>query len=536
MKKILSIVALSACFLSSTSQAQAQTYNSPVNWNIANSTIDGTNKVSSVITNCSTLPTDVYIGGDNSISQLVDTSNISSILAGGRTAPYLPVFAVGYLVSGTDAFTTGSVANGTKLIQNFSGASSPGIGEEFYDAYATPSIPAGSHNDGGALASVDGPTLSASIGFKPSIMMMNVNYSTTGQHMSDADVTLFNTAVSDIKTTYPSVKYVFPYIDALSNTHTDWTTPDSWWANTVTLIKNAGGVGIDIPVGIPAYSSDPNMLNSIINEIKWANANGIATVVLLTPYAQNPPSGVLGQFAYDSNFLVNTKWVIGKLQSNNALPSAWVVSNYDSYFAGETTHSNYIGNDNDLITASVASVSRWVSENAPTSSYVHLPSSTVTNNSSVCAKTVLNGLNGTNTSLGSDHLGLGSLAYQSADSARVGALEVDNGLTVTYGDLYLKSTSNLDITSGKSIAFGFGKTPAYLGDDGSGNIESKASFKFDQNINVTGKACLDSSCTRYVYESNSKVYIGNTTNGNVASIDDSGNLILKGTLTQSSTP
>ncbi|MBM3099133.1 hypothetical protein JRX38_14170 [Gluconobacter cerinus] len=56
------------------------------------------------------------------------------------------------------------------------------------------------------------------------------------------------------------------------------------------------------------------------------------------------------------------------------------------------------------------------------------------------------------------------------------------------------------------------------------------------NIIAKAKVCLDATCARYVYESGSKVYFGNTTNGNVASIDDSGNMILKGSLTQSGTP
>lgn len=63
-----------------------------------------------------------------------------------------------------------------------------------------------------------------------------------------------------------------------------------------------------------------------------------------------------------------------------------------------------------------------------------------------------------------------------------------------------------------------------------------------KTVSITGnlvsptKTCLDTTCTRYIYEHNSKVYIGNTTNGDVFSIDDSGNVIAKGTVTASSTP
>lgn len=70
------------------------------------------------------------------------------------------------------------------------------------------------------------------------------------------------------------------------------------------------------------------------------------------------------------------------------------------------------------------------------------------------------------------------------------------------------------------------------------NNGSDGGMTFNGNISTTEKVCLDSSCNRYVYEdtTNSKVKIGNATNGDVASIDDSGNMILKGTLTQSTTP
>lgn len=68
-----------------------------------------------------------------------------------------------------------------------------------------------------------------------------------------------------------------------------------------------------------------------------------------------------------------------------------------------------------------------------------------------------------------------------------------------------------------------------------GNV-SGSTISASSNLQTSGKVCLDSSCTRYVYESSGKVYIGNSSAGNLASIDDSGNMTLKGTLTQSGTP
>ncbi|GBQ07869.1 glycosyl hydrolase family 28-related protein [Saccharibacter floricola] len=50
------------------------------------------------------------------------------------------------------------------------------------------------------------------------------------------------------------------------------------------------------------------------------------------------------------------------------------------------------------------------------------------------------------------------------------------------------------------------------------------------------KLCLDPSCNRYVYEAQNKIYIGTAKGGNVASIDDNGNMTLKGQLIGNGTP
>lgn len=59
---------------------------------------------------------------------------------------------------------------------------------------------------------------------------------------------------------------------------------------------------------------------------------------------------------------------------------------------------------------------------------------------------------------------------------------------------------------------------------------------FEKSIATGGHICLDSECRRYVYEDDGKIHFGNATNGNVASLDDNGNMTLKGTLIQNGTP
>lgn len=65
---------------------------------------------------------------------------------------------------------------------------------------------------------------------------------------------------------------------------------------------------------------------------------------------------------------------------------------------------------------------------------------------------------------------------------------------------------------------------------------SSGLVSFESGIATGGNVCLDMACTRYVYEANGKIYLGNVTNGNVASFDDSGNMIIRGRLIQNGTP
>ncbi|CAI9119527.1 hypothetical protein LMG32879_000344 [Brytella acorum] len=78
----------------------------------------------------------------------------------------------------------------------------------------------------------------------------------------------------------------------------------------------------------------------------------------------------------------------------------------------------------------------------------------------------------------------------------------------------------------------------YFALDKLGNVTTNG-FVYVKNANFyvsNGRYCLDTACARYIYEAGSRVKIGNTTNGDVFSIDDSGNVIAKGTITPSATP
>lgn len=56
------------------------------------------------------------------------------------------------------------------------------------------------------------------------------------------------------------------------------------------------------------------------------------------------------------------------------------------------------------------------------------------------------------------------------------------------------------------------------------------------NITVQGKVCLDAICQHYIYAHGHTIHIGNAAQGDVASLDEQGNMTLKGRLVQNGTP
>lgn len=445
------------------------------------------------VLSCRTRDKDIFLGGNNSVSQLVDGSRYANVVGTGRVSLYLSAFAVNNLMAYGDALGGPiGIAGSQKITANFS-PYAPGISEEWYDKYGTPSLPASAHNDGGVGDTVNGPLWYAQIGFRPTIMLMNIN--TNG---SDADnLAQFQTASSDIKRGYTSVKYVWPYINDYAGQHSNWTS-DAYWAGRKKIIQYAGGVGIDVPAGI-GYQ-DPHWMPSIINEIRWANANNLHTVVLLTPFNTDPATSQAGgQFSFDADFEAHTKWFVGKLRAANALPSAWIVSNYSNWGKnsdGSLRTANMVGADTDTAGQSVAAVARWVAENAPTSPYVALPAGSEGGRSVPCAVHVEGGVTGPNQTIGAQTLGLGSLAYQDIANLKIDNLTVDqsasigSNLTVNY-DLHVGNGAffgnSVSLKSGNAIVLGYDTgNPAYLGGDGAGNATLTGSMTVSGNASANG--------------------------------------------------
>ena len=81
-------------------------------------------------------------------------------------------------------------------------------------------------------------------------------------------------------------------------------------------------------------------------EIQWAHQNGLRVTVIISPSND------------DSEFLNDTEDFVSALQANNAIPTEWVVENYDP--------SDTDGVGSDTNPNSIAGVALWVAQNAST--------------------------------------------------------------------------------------------------------------------------------------------------------------------------
>ncbi len=118
-----------------------------------------------------------------------------------------------------------------------------------------------------------------------------------------------------------------------------------------------GGLALDLP---PAYlydltGSSPALgakyLAFVEQEINWANANGIRSTVIISPYS----SGV--------GFLDYTQDLVQRLQADGAVPQQYIVENYAAT-ASPMEQYNYVGSDQN--TNNLAGVALWLAQNAET--------------------------------------------------------------------------------------------------------------------------------------------------------------------------
>lgn len=107
--------------------------------------------------------------------------------------------------------------------------------------------------------------------------------------------------------------------------------------------KIGGGLTTDSPptffLGQPeAYR------NFVVDEIKWANGEGLRSTFIVSPNKAGP------------NFMDDTQRAVDYLDKRRALPTAWVVENYDAVVSA--SYVNSVGDENNKNT--VLGVANWL--------------------------------------------------------------------------------------------------------------------------------------------------------------------------------
>ncbi|MBS1079042.1 hypothetical protein JK217_15250 [Gluconobacter kondonii] len=433
-------------------------------------------KLRSAIKDCFPASPNVFYGATNSSSDMANASNTVHLRASGNVLPYFNEASIGAVVygGGADVNDIAGVLgmSGMQNIIKTTGVN--GIIELNMGKYMTPSVPSSYWQNlldvsGNVINDVD---MIQKTGFKPTVATLNfVRDWDTGvdksdkQYYTDNDLNNFQIVSSNIKENIPSVTGgIWPYVVPDAN---HLLSTDAYWENVrKALTIYAGGVGIDIPAGNYVLNG-PSSMAPIIDEIKWANANGVKSLVLLSPYSTTTPAGygylVVPQWRYDEHFLYHVKTFVSWLQAAGALPSGWSIVNYGpvQYWNPVTPKNlfgipctgceritpNLMGSDDDITKQTVASVARWVAENAPTSTYTSMPNMNQT--SAVCTATVLSDYKSSKPVISAGQLGLGSLAYQDYDKTILSyptlfGAEVSGGLNYVgkSGNTYGSNTSN----------------------------------------------------------------------------------------------
>ncbi|HTA40661.1 MAG TPA: hypothetical protein VK760_16380, partial [Candidatus Acidoferrales bacterium] len=114
-----------------------------------------------------------------------------------------------------------------------------------------------------------------------------------------------------------------------------------------------GGVALDTP---PKFflmgGSGPGYQKFVEQTIRWGNAHGLRTTVLVSPY------GGRGSFTED------TEKFVGVLSGHGAVPSEWAVDDYEN-----TNPNDASAMGPDTVVNTTANVALWLASNAPV--YAH---------------------------------------------------------------------------------------------------------------------------------------------------------------------
>ncbi len=96
-----------------------------------------------------------------------------------------------------------------------------------------------------------------------------------------------------------------------------------WYATLRQAALYSGGLSFDVPPDY-AFLRNPTYLVNLVQQIQWATDNGLRSSLIISQGAVNDPAN-----NQDANLLANTQKLVAYLEANNALPSQFIVENYD---------------------------------------------------------------------------------------------------------------------------------------------------------------------------------------------------------------
>jgi hypothetical protein len=112
---------------------------------------------------------------------------------------------------------------------------------------------------------------------------------------------------------------------------------------------DGGGIAFDAPPKFfLAGGSGPGYQRFIEQAIRWANAHGLRTTVLISPYSGR------------SKFTADSRKFVDVLTLHSAVPSEWAVDDYENT---DPDDANAMGPDSVVNTTT--NVGLWLAENAP---------------------------------------------------------------------------------------------------------------------------------------------------------------------------
>ncbi|WP_419727948.1 baseplate J/gp47 family protein [Lichenicola sp.] len=271
----------------------------------------------------------------------------------------------------------------------------------------------------------------------------------------------------------------------------------------------SGGIAYDLPPSF-VFDREPAFLQSVEEEIQWANQNGLRSSITLSPADGN-----------DTQFLVQTQQLIADLQAANAMPSQIVVKNNGG--AAGTSTVMYSTTSTD----SLNGVANWLSglTLTPTNSESGLETRGVITR----PDDVMTGVQSTETITGAGAALPYSIAQIFAENpntsatvtvtignAALGSFTSATGGTISQNGSVYSVTGNMAQITAALEALGFTAKAGALGSttfsiaitDAAGTINGSTAVTIDNTLSLSGITSALSASTAVITEPSAVISAG----------------------------